>query len=107
VSTIPIACALTADAVLDRKAEWKALLATMVERIDLVRAHAILTLVGGTEALVATADLAGRERDCCPFFRFSLDIAASGSRLHIEVPPEAEEILTGLLELAPTSITTD
>jgi len=104
VSAAPIACTLTADAAVDRMAEWKALLSTMVERVDVVTTRATLTLVGGTEALVAAADLAERERACCAFFRFSLELDGSGTRLLIEVPPDAQAILTGLLNLAPASL---
>jgi hypothetical protein len=104
VSTVPITCTLTPDAVVDRMAEWRVLLSTMVERIDVVPTNATLTLVGGVEALVAATDLAERERACCAFFRFSLELDGNGTRLHIEVPAGAEEILTGLLQIGQAQL---
>jgi hypothetical protein len=101
---LPIACTLTADALLDRKSEWNAFLATMVKNIDIASSHATLTLVGGADVLVGATDLAERERACCPFFRFSLELDGDGTRLHIQVPAEAHEILIGLLTIAQASL---
>jgi hypothetical protein len=101
MTAVPIACTLTADALLDRKAEWKAFLATMVKDVDIVSTHATLSLVERPEALVVATDLAERERACCPFFRFSLELDGEGTRLHIQGPAEAHKILIGLLTIAP------
>jgi hypothetical protein len=49
-------------------------------------------------------DLAERERACCPFFEFSIELDGLGTRLHVEVPSEGGPILADLLALAPTQL---
>jgi hypothetical protein len=103
VTKVPIACTLTVDAAVDRVAEWKELLSTVVARVDHDRNHATLTILG-TEALVAVTDLAERERVCCSFFQFSIELDGNETRLRIGVPFEAEPILNELLTLVPSHI---
>jgi hypothetical protein len=102
VTKVPIACTLTADAAVDRLSEWKALLTTMVRSVETTTNHAALTLLGGSEPLLTATDLAEREKVCCSFFLFSIEMDGTETRLHIEVPPEADPILTDLLTLLPT-----
>ncbi len=96
VTKIPIACSLTPDAVVDRMEEWRFLLSTMVIRVERAPNQATLTLGDGDALLMAT-DLAEREKACCPFFEFSIELEGLERRLLIGVPTEAEEILTELL----------
>jgi hypothetical protein len=103
VTKVPIACTLTVDAAVDRVAEWKELLSTRVHRVDQDRNQATLTLIGTEDVLVVT-DLAERERVCCPFFQFSIELDTIETRLRIGVPAEAEPILNELLRLAPSHI---
>ncbi len=103
MTKVPIACTLNVDAAVDRVAEWKEFLSTAVDRVDHDRNHATLTMLG-IEALVAVTDLAERERVCCSFFQFSIELDGIETRLHIEVPFEAEPILNELLMLAPSHI---
>jgi hypothetical protein len=51
--------------------------------------------------LLTITDIAEREKACCPFFLFSIELDGAEARLHIDVPGEAEPILTELLALLP------
>lgn len=104
VTNVPIACTLTADAMVDRLAEWSAFLSSMVRKVSSDPDHATLTLVGGTEPLLTAADLAEREKACCPFFDFTFEWDQSETLLHVGVPREAESILAGLLALLPAHL---
>lgn len=104
MTNVPIACTLVADAVIDRLSEWKAFLATMVQSVETGTCDAVLTLLGGSEPLLMATDLAEREKACCSFFLFSIGLDGTGTHLHIEVPPEAEPILTDLLSLLPAHL---
>jgi len=100
VTKAPIACTLTSDAVVDRVAEWRDLLSRRVRRIDHDKNHATLVLLG-TEALLVAAELAERERVCCSFFQFSIELDGTETRLRVGVPAEAEPVLRELIALAP------
>ena len=102
MATVPIACTLTPDAAADRMAEWRTFLSTMVTRVDRVTNQATLTLLRGSDPLLVATDLAEREKACCRFFRFSVEMDGLETRLLVGVPPEAEPILSGLLSLAPS-----
>lgn len=104
MTKIPIACTLTADAAVDRLAEWRGAFSTLVQKVDLDENHATLTLLGGREALLTIADLAEREKACCSFFEFSIELQGLDTRLHVDVPSEADEILTALLSLLPAHL---
>jgi len=97
MATIQIACTLTPDSVVDRMGEWRTFLSTMVTSVERVTNQTTLTLVGGGDALLLATDLAEREKACCPFFQFSIELEGLEGRLLIGVPTEAAEILTGLL----------
>jgi hypothetical protein len=102
VTMVPIACTLTADAAVGRVAEWRSFLGSKIRSVDRAGNVATLTLVGGSETLVMAADLAEREKTCCAFFAFSIEFDGSDVRLRVEVPPDAEPVLTGLLGLVPS-----
>jgi hypothetical protein len=104
VAEVLIACTLTADAMVDRVAEWRSVLSTMVEKVDRHENEATLTLSRGRGALLTVVDLAEREKACCSFFEFSIQLEGIDARLHVEVPPEADQILTDLLSLIPEAL---
>jgi hypothetical protein len=104
VTKVPIACTLTAEAALDRRAEWEGFLSTMVQSVDYHESHATLTLRGGSEPLLTGADLAEREKACCAFFDLSIEMDGSGTRLRVGVPSGAEPVLAGLLALLPVQL---
>ncbi len=104
VTSVPIACTLSADAVGNRVAEWRRFLATMVQQVDHQANNVTLTLLGGRDAVLTAVDLAQREKACCSFFEFSIDLDGTETRLTIDVPAEADPILNELLALAPAHL---
>jgi hypothetical protein len=105
MDSVPIACTLTPDGLVGRVAEWTDFLSTAVERVDHDRYQAVLTLKPGADLLVAGILLVEREKACCSFFAFSVVMDRTGTRVHIEVPVEAEPVLAGLLDLLPPVVT--
>jgi hypothetical protein len=73
-----IACSLTAADLPGRIAEWRALLSSVVERVD-IEGGVRLRLGPGVSA-AAVAGLAARELECCPFFSFGLFLSSRGLR---------------------------
>jgi hypothetical protein len=99
---IPIACTLTSQSAAARLEEWRSFFAQSIdvaERIDDV--HLRVRLNGSTEDLEAAVDLARREKACCAFFVFSIEVEADASWLSVTVPPDAAEILAGFVSLLP------
>jgi hypothetical protein len=58
-----------------------------------------LRLEDGSDALLAATDLARREKACCSFFDFRLEILAEAIWLEVEAPPGAAAILDGIVDL--------
>jgi hypothetical protein len=99
---IPIACTLTSQSAAARIEEWRRFFAQSIdvaERID--DAHLRVRLNGSTEDLEAAVDLARREKACCEFFEFSIEVEADASWLSVKVPPDASDILAGFASLFP------
>jgi hypothetical protein len=105
--SVPIACTLAPDGVADRMEEWRTFLSTMVTKVEQVTNQATLTLLRDGETLVVATDLAEREKACCPFFQFSIEVDAFWARLLVGVPLGAEGILTGLLTVSSPRPSTD
>jgi hypothetical protein len=101
VTEVPIACTLKADEVVHRLAEWKAVFSRVIGSVDYHESGATLTLLGGSESLLTITELAEREKACCSFFFFSIELDGVETRLVIDVPTEAEPVLTELLTLLP------
>jgi hypothetical protein len=102
VTKVPIACTLTAGAAVDRLAEWRSFLSSMVQKVDHGRNSTTLTLVRGTDSLMTAVDLAEREKACCSFFEFSIELTGPDAQLHVEVPEEAAPILADLFSVTPS-----
>jgi hypothetical protein len=91
--TPPIACSLAAGALGDRVAEWQTVLRTTVTASDRSDPHHLrLHLQPSLDAdrIGQLVGLAGREKACCPFFDFSLDIGADTLQLVVRVPTGEE-----------------
>ena len=101
MTRIPIACTLTVDDAQDRVEEWRTFFAAHTDGVD-VRSptEAAMRLRPGDDALVAAADLAGREKACCPFFTFSIGLTEDARWLQVAVPEGAAPALSGLVGLA-------
>jgi len=98
---VPIACSLTADDVVTRMAEWRTFLAESVvsARRDDRGLH--LLLVQSDDVLLAAADLAAREKACCPFFSMSIQIEPAARTLTLDAPPDAAGVLDEFMGLLP------
>ena len=91
---VPIAWSLTAPAARSQLDEWRTLLATAsvaAERVSPARLS--LRLRDDLDQVKPIISLAQREKACCPFFDFTIEIDADRVTLHISVPAEAAGIL--------------
>ncbi len=93
---IDIACTLGAEAWVERIEEWRQFVRTSVVERE-VSARSVRLVLGpaaGDEDVSAAVSLARREKECCTFFDFRLDLnATAGVTLVIGVPAEAEPVL--------------
>ena len=101
---VPIACTLTADEQPDRIEEWRQFLATEVTAVDRARGRARLRLAEDDDAVLAAADLAQREKRCCAFFDFAIELDGAHRWLAVTVPDDADPVLTELLTLLPEEL---
>ena len=90
---VPIACSLDAGSLADRVEEWRALVATSVVTVVAEPTVVRLVLEPTEVALVAAAELAQREKQCCPFFDVAINIGAEERTLSLRVPDGAEEVM--------------
>ncbi len=91
---VPIACSLADSAAQQQLEEWHRLLATAAVAIDRVSPTELSARLPDVPELVAaTLRLAQREKACCPFFDFTLQIEAEAIVLHIRVPEDAAALL--------------
>jgi hypothetical protein len=58
-------------------------------------------LNNSTQTLEAAVDLARREKACCAFFEFSIEVEADASWLSVKVPPDAADTLEDFVSLLP------
>jgi hypothetical protein len=99
---IPIACTLGADDAENRVEEWRRFLESSVDAADPVGAQRLrLRLKPSSLILSAAADLALREKSCCTFFDFSIDVQLDGNWLVIGVPSDAAAVLADFSHLLP------
>jgi hypothetical protein len=97
----PQACTLpTAERPL-RVAEFDALFATTLRRVDRISdRHARLHLAGPADLDATVRDLTGREAGCCSFFGFAVSGTANAVTLDIEVPAAHVDVLDALIAMA-------
>lgn len=97
---VPIACTLSADAATDRIAEWRAALsASVADAVKTAPGRVELRLVDAPATAGRLVDLAQREKTCCAFFTFTMEIEAEGATLVVEVPEDAEVVLDEFVAL--------
>jgi len=100
---IPIACTLTSDAAAARLEEWRYFLAHSTGPAEKPGALQLrVQLDDSARALEAAVDLARREKACCGFFDFSIEVEVDASWLSIKVPPDAADTLEDFVSLLPT-----
>ena len=100
VTRIPVACTLTADDAAARVDEWRAFMAGRVEAAERSELAVRLRLRPDDETLTIAADLAAREKECCAFFAFTIEIEPGARWLRIEAPADAQAVLDGLVAVA-------
>jgi hypothetical protein len=99
---IPIACTLTSESAGARLEEWRQFLARWTGAAEHASALALrVQLNGSPEALEGAVDLARREKACCAFFEFSIEVEADASWLSVKVPPDAADVLADFVSLLP------
>jgi hypothetical protein len=99
---VPIACTLTASAADARIEEWRQFLAGSTSAAERTSDQRLRVRLADTDhALTGAVDLARREKACCAFFEFSIDVEADASWLSIVVPSDASAALTEFASLLP------
>ena len=99
MARVPIACSLSAGSAGARVDEWRQFLNLRVVEITRSTRSARLRLEDSEDALLAATDLARREKACCSFFEFRLELRPEAVWLEVEAPGEAASILDGLVNL--------
>jgi hypothetical protein len=90
---IPIACRLEDTAARGQIEEWGGLLGHPGMEASRVSPTEVAVRVDDLDQLPALIGLARREKACCPFFDFGLEIGAEVVTLTISAPREAASIL--------------
>jgi hypothetical protein len=97
----PIACSLSVDGARERVEEWRGFFARSVDSVErLADERFRFRLVPEPGALTDAVDLAQREKACCPFFDFSIEVGPDRCWLAVGVPTEATAVLAGFAALA-------
>ena len=100
----PIACTLTADGARERSEEWRNFLAGSAGTLERISPQCIrIRLDPSAKAVESAADLAQREKACCAFFDFAIEIEADAFWLRVRVPPEASSTLEEFATLLPVA----
>lgn len=90
---IPISCSLEQRDARSQLDQWQKVLDRVVDRSDRVSPNRLdLSIVPGSE-IGPVISLAQRELTCCPFFTFTIEIAAERAVLVIVVPDDAVGVL--------------
>ena len=102
---IPITCSLTPESAGDRVQEWRDFFANWIDAADKRNDGELrLRLNRSENALVLAADLAEREKACCGFFDFSIELQSDERWLVVQVPDDAAGVLDGIVTLLPTGV---
>ena len=99
MTNVPVACSLTPGEAGDRVEEWRQFVNCQVVAVERGQRVIRLQLENSTDAVLAAADLARREKACCPFFDFRLVLLPEAVWLVVEAPEEAAALLNGLAGL--------
>ncbi|MGB8198043.1 MAG: hypothetical protein WCF25_13685 [Acidimicrobiales bacterium] len=80
----------------NRGIEWRQFLVDNVVATVRTKSSVRLRLADGDDVIADAIDLARREKACCAFFDFELELLADEVWLRIEAPPEAASLLVDL-----------
>lgn len=95
---VAIACTLDEAGLAGRVGEWQQFYRSFVQRMEVGTSSVRLELIDTDDALVQAASLSRREKECCAFFEFALELGAAPVSLLISVPAEAESVLAAFAE---------
>ncbi len=98
---VPIACSLEAGQAENRIDEWRMFLAESVTAAAKDGESLRLRLASSDRALLDAVDLAAREKACCGFFSFSIEVDANTQTLEVRVPDDAAAVLDEFAGLLP------
>ena len=102
---IPVACTLGAEESARRVGEWRRFFRDSITAADTVGPEVLrLRLEPSADTLLAAVDLARREKSCCRFFEFSIDVQEDGCWLVVGVPPDAAAVLADFSLLFPRGL---
>jgi len=104
VTKVPVACSLTAVDAQDRITEWRTFFDECADAASREQGQLRLRLRPDNDSLLAAVDLSEREKACCRFFSFAIDIDADARWLRITVPPEARQVLEDFVQLLPPAL---
>ena len=100
---IPIACTVSADSARAQLAEWSDLLArASVGGRRASPTEIVFRLADDLGHLPEVVALARREKACCSFFRFTMEIETESVELTVGVPTEAAAVLDHFQALITT-----
>jgi hypothetical protein len=102
---VPVLCSLTSEGATGRIEEWRLFLQASVSSAERESENQLrLRLSSSPDVLLAAIALAQREKACCPFFEFSIDLQEDTCWFVVSVPTEAVDILTDFAGLVPSSL---
>jgi hypothetical protein len=102
--SVPIACSLDAAGLEDRIAEWRAFARDVVVDAEYEGTAARFLLTSDDGTLARAASLSQREKECCPFFEFAIELEPSARWLRVSVPPDATEALSLFVEMLAVDV---
>ena len=97
---IPISCAIPPGEARSQLREWKAL-RRLVNRAERVSPNRLELNLLPEADIASIAVLAQKEKACCPFFSFTIEISDDHLALVVEVPDDAIEVLDDLASSSP------
>lgn len=92
MTQIPIACTLSEADKVARGDEWRQFRSANVTEYLRTDSSVRMRLIGGDDVIVTAVDLARREKECCAFFEFRLELSDT-VWLEVTVPVGAESLL--------------
>ncbi|MGH8979849.1 MAG: hypothetical protein ACRDWE_02350, partial [Acidimicrobiales bacterium] len=90
---VPIACTLSASDGTNRIEEWRQFVARDVVGAERIDNSVRFALRDSDEAVLHCVDLSRREKACCRFFDFRLELLSDGVWLEVGAPEDAGGIL--------------
>jgi hypothetical protein len=97
----PVACSLGTEDARERVEEWRRFFDRSVVGVEYMADERVRFLLGSNPGeLTDAVDLAQREKACCPFFDFSIQVEPDRCWLVVAVPAEATAVLADFTRLA-------